>query len=304
MPKNIQEERIRWVQMVERDNIKLKDVIKLFPYSERTLKRWLKNYRDKGEIGLVPKSTKPKSNPKELTIELKERVIELRNKTKLCALKIHWKLQKEGIQIHERTIGKILKNENLVRKYRIKKIKYEYIRTMRQPGELVEIDVKVVPGMLAGRKYYQYTAIDTASRWRYLKIYDEQITINSILFLKEVLNKFPYKISAIKSDNGSIFTNYYVGTNKRSDMTVKTLHALDIFCISQNIIHYLIDPGKPAQNGTVERSHREDQEKFYEQNTFRDFADLQNKIKIWNEYYNNLEHCGLNGKTPNEMVGL
>ena len=72
MPQNIQEERIRWVQMVERDNIKLKDVIKLFPHSGRTLKRWLKEYRDKGEIGLIPKSTKPKSNPKESTIELKD----------------------------------------------------------------------------------------------------------------------------------------------------------------------------------------------------------------------------------------
>lgn len=302
MPQNIQEERLRWVQMVENGDTKLKDILKIFPHSERTLKRWLKEYREKGEIGLIPKSTKPKSNPKESSIELKEQVVNLRKKTKLCALKLKWKLAKEGIQIHERTIGKILKNENLVRKYRIKKIKYRYIRATRQPGELVEIDVKVVPGTIAGHKYYQFTAIDTASRWRYLKIYEEQITSNSILFLKEVLSKFPYKISAIKSDNGSIFTNYYLGTNKRGDVSVKTLHALDIFCISQNIIHYLIDPGKPAQNGTVERSHREDQEKFYERNKFRSIFDLEKKIRIWNDYYNNLEHCGLNGKTPNEML--
>jgi transposase len=304
MPKNIQEERIRWVQMVEKDNIKLKDVIRLFPYSERTLKRWLKNYRDKGEIGLIPKSTKPKSNPKESTIELKERVIELRKKTKLCALKIHWKLQKEGIQIHERTIGKILKQENLVRKYRVKKIKYKYIRAERQPGELVEIDVKYVPGRVANKRFYQYTAIDTASRWRYLKVYDEYTSYNSICFLEEVINNFKYKIQAVKTDNGSVFTNYYLGTNKRSDVSIKTLHSLDVFCRERNIIHYLIDPGKPAQNGTVERSHREDQEKFYERNTFKNFFDLQKKLKCWNTEYNNLEHCGLNGKTPNEMLEL
>jgi len=59
--------------------------------------------------------------------------------------------------------------------------------------------------------------------------------------------------------------NYYLGTNKRSDVSIKTLHSLDVFCRERNIIHYLIDPGKPAQNGTVERSHREDQEKFYEE---------------------------------------
>ncbi len=89
---------------------------------------------------------------------------------------------------------------------------------------------------------------------------------------------------------------------KRSDMTVKTIHALDIFCHENNIIHYLIDPGKPAQNGTVERSHREDEEKFYQQKKFRNIWHLQKELEAWNTYYNNLEHCGLNGKTPNEFL--
>ena len=290
--------------MVDNGNTRLKDVIQIFPHSGRTLKRWLKEYREKGDAGLIPKSTKPKSNPKESPIQLKERVISLRRKTKLCALKLKWRLAKEGIKIHERTIGKILKQENLVRKYRIKKIKYKYIKATRQPGELLEIDVKYVPGRLENKRYYQYTAIDTASRWRYLKIYEESSSHNSVCFLKEVIGNFQYKIQAIKTDNGQIFTNYYLGATRRSDLTVKTIHTLDLFCRERNITHYLIDPGKPAQNGTVERSHREDQEKFYEQNTFKDFADLQKKIKIWNEYYNNLEHCGLNGKTPNEMLEL
>ena len=303
MPKNTQEERLRWVQMVE-NGTKLKDVTVIFPNSGRTLKRWLKEYRDKGEEGLIPKSTRPKTNPKESPIHLKEKVISLRKKTKLCALKLKWKLAKEGILIHERTIGKILKSEDLVRKYRVKKIKYKYIKAERQPGELIEIDVKYVPGRLAGKRYYQYTAIDTASRWRYLKIYDEFTSYHSVCFLKEVIENFKYRIQAIKTDNGQIFTNYYLGTNKRSDVLVKTLHGLDTFCTEHNIIHYLIDPGKPAQNGTVERSHREDQEKFYEKHKFRSVTDLKNKLRIWNEYYNNLEHCGLNGKTPNEMLEL
>lgn len=206
------------------------------------------------------------------------------------------------MRIHERTIGKILKAEGVVKKYRIKKVKYKYIRVERKPGELVEIDVKYVPGCIAGKRYFQYTAIDTASRWRYLRVYEEQTTYHSILFLKEVLNKFPYKIHAIKTDNGAVFTNYYLGTNKRSDLTVKTLHGLDVFCASVGIVHYLIDPGKPAQNGTVERSHREDQEKFYEQYSFTSYKNLQKKIEKWNIYYNNLEHCGLGGKTPNEVL--
>jgi len=302
MPNNIQEERLRWILPIINKEVRLKDVKQVCSYSERSLKRWTALYRKFGENGLIPKSTRPKTNPKESTIYIKEKVISLRKKTRLCALKLKWRLGKEGIKIHERTIGKIIKNEKLVRKYRIRKIVYKYIRAKRQPGELMEIDVKYVPGNVAGRRYYQYTAIDTASRWRYLKVYDEYTSYHSICFLKEVMNNFKHKIRAVKTDNGSVFTNYYLGTNKRSDMTVKTLHSLDVFCTQNNIIHYLIDPGKPAQNGTVERSHREDQEKFYERNKFKTFKDLENKIKIWNNYYNNLEHCGLNGKTPNEML--
>jgi transposase InsO family protein len=259
-------------------------------------------YKVGGEAALEPKSTEPKRYHNETNIRLKERVVDIRKKTGKCALKIHWQLEKAGVILHERTIGKILKKEGLVRKYRVRKITYKYIRATRRPGELIEIDVKYVPGSIAGRRYFQYTAIDTASRWRHLAVYDEQTTHHSIKFLMEVMALFPHRIQAVKTDNGSIFTNYYVGTNKRSDLTVKTLHALDIFCASQGIVHYLIDPGKPAQNGTVERSHREDQEKFYDQNRFRSFIDLQRKLIQWNTYYNNLEHCGLNGKSPVEFL--
>lgn len=302
MAKTIKEERLRWVLPIIRKEIKLVDAAKLCPYGKRSLERWVALCKQDGEEALEPKSTEPKRYRIETPIRLKERIISIRKKTKKCALKIHWQLQKEGIEIDPRTIGKILKKEGLVRKYRTRKVAYKYIRAERQPGELLEIDVKYVPGKIAGKRYFQYTAIDTASRWRHLAAYDEQTTDHSIRFLEEVLALFPYKLHAIKTDNGSIFTNYYLGTNKRSDMTVKTLHGLDVFCNEHNIIHYLIDPGKPAQNGTVERSHREDQEKFYGQNKFRNIRDLQRKLRAWNMYYNNLEHCGLGGQTPNEFL--
>lgn len=301
MSKNIKEERYRWLRPILEKEISIKNLVKVCPYSERSIKRWLKDFRSGGMIALEPKSTRPKTEPNETPIWIKERVIELRKKTKLCAQKLHWRLKKQGLIVPVSTIGKILKDENLVRKYRVRKIKFKYIKAERKPGELVEIDVKFVPGRLKGRRYYQYTAIDTASKWRHLEVCDEQTNFHSIIFLQKIIDIFPHKIQAIKTDNGSIFTNFYTSMTKRSDMTVKTIHTLDQFCAKHNIIHYLIDPGKPAQNGTVERSHREDQ-KFYDRNTFRNIIDLENKIRIWNEEYNNLEHCSLNGKTPLEML--
>lgn len=302
MAQTIQEERWRWIAPIINKEMKMVYVARVCPHSVRSLKRWKKMYEEQGMNGLTPKSTEPKRQPNETPIRIKEEVIALRKKTSLCARKLHWRLEKQGLVVPERTIGKILKDEGLVRKYRVKKVKYKYLRAERKPGELVEIDVKYVPGNIAGKQYFQYTAIDTASRWRYLAIYDEQSSYHSIQFLKEVIARFPHTITGVKTDNHSTFTNYYTGMNKRSDLTVKTIHALDQFCARHHIVHYLIDPGKPAQNGTVERSHREDQEKFYEKNAFKSPRDLERKIKVWNEYYNNLEHCGLNGKTPNEML--
>ena len=302
MAKTIKEERLRWVRPIANKEIRLAEAAKVCPYSKRSLERWLAVYKNGGEGALEPKSTEPKTQPRETPIWIKERVIKTRKETKKCAMKIYWQLKKEGLILDARTIGKILKKEGLVRNYRVKRIKYKYLKAQRQPGELMEIDVKYVPGRIESMRYFQYTRIDTASRWRYLAVYDEQTTFHSIRFLEKVIELFPHKIQAVKTDNGAMFTNYYLSTNKRSDLTVKTIHALDGFCKEHNIIHYLIDPGKPAQNGTVERSHREDQEKFYDANTFKSFVELKKKLKRWNMYYNNLEHCGLEGKSPNEFL--
>lgn len=304
MPKTIKEERLRWILPIINREIRLKDAARVCPHSQRSLERWLSLFRKYGEAGLEPISTRPKTNPKETPIRIKERIIELRKETKRCALKLKWRLEKEGIAIHKNTIQKIIKKEGLVRKYRIRKLKYKYIKVPLNKGELVEIDVKYVPDFVANKRYYQFTVIDCASRWRYLKIYDDYSNFNSMNFLEEVIRIAPFRIRAIKTDNGSNFTNRYTGYLKSSDPFNPRLHDFDLLCQRYNIIHYLIDPGKPAQNGKVERSHRTDQEMFYDRNKFKTLKDLKTKIKIWNDEYNNLEHCGLNGKTPNEMLSL
>lgn len=293
---------MRWVLPITRKEVKLRDAAKLFPGGRRTLERWVAAYKGSGEAGLAPKTTRPLSQPNETTIRIKERVIELRRETRLCAQKLNYKLKKENILIHDRTIGKIIKSERLVRKYRIRKLQYKYIKPTLLPGDLIEIDIKYVPGRIKGKRYYQYTAVDCATRWRHLKIYDNMANEYAISFLEEVKKIATFPVRAIKTDNGSCFTNRYNGYLKSSDLFSPRVHPLDEYCAKLGITHYLIDPGKPAQNGKVERSHRTDQEMFYDRNEFKTVLGLKKKIRIWNNYYNNLEHCALNGQTPNEMV--
>lgn len=56
--------------------IRIRDAVKVCPHSQRSLERWLAAYRRHGEAGLEPKSTRPRTNPKETPIRIKEKIIE------------------------------------------------------------------------------------------------------------------------------------------------------------------------------------------------------------------------------------
>ena len=65
------------------------------------------------------------------------------------------------------------------------------------------------------------------------------------------------------------------------------------------IKHQLIRPYTPRHNGKVERSHRTDQERFYNFLQFSTFEELQEKMRDWLNRYNRKPHTALrdrNGK--------
>ena len=72
------------------------------------------------------------------------------------------------------------------------------------PGEKVQIDVKVVPTACIvgqakeqGEKMYQYTAIDECTRFRFIAEFKEQSTYSSMLFLQQLIRRFPFQIHKV-----------------------------------------------------------------------------------------------------------
>lgn len=89
----------------------------------------------------------------------------MRKETGLGAKELSWKLKKQEVDIHCQAIQKIIKKEGLIRKYRTKKVKYNYyVEATLEPGEIVEIDIKYVPERLKNKCLYQFTAIDCSTR--------------------------------------------------------------------------------------------------------------------------------------------
>ena len=107
---------------------------------------------------------------------------------------------------------------------------------MQYPGQRVQIDVKFVPAScLVGDAvldggYYQFTFIDEYSRFRYLEAFKEHNSYSSSEFIKHCVERFPYAIECVQTDNGTEFTNRL--NSQCSDK--KTLFEISstLFCLS------------------------------------------------------------------------
>ncbi len=71
----------------------------------------------------------------------------------------------------------------------------------------------------------------------------------------------------------------------------------------KGIRHVYIKPRSPQLNGKVERSHRTDQEEFYQLSSYTNDVDLNEKLKHWKHFYNfNRPHGAFDGKTSYEAL--
>lgn len=157
-----------------------------------------------------------------------------------------------------------------------------------------QMDVKYVPracnrGKFAKEWIYQYTAIDEATRERFLFPYKEKSGYSTVDFVKRAIVYFGYAPQTIQTDNGTEFTNPKgTGEGKK--------HALDILLDRLGIRHQLIRVYTPRHNGKVERSHRTDSEFFYKTLTFETYEELKEKMAAWVVRYNNRPHSSLRNK--------
>ncbi|MDH3532487.1 MAG: integrase core domain-containing protein [Gammaproteobacteria bacterium] len=153
------------------------------------------------------------------------------------------------------------------------------------------MDVKFLERIPGTRKrLYQFTAIDDCTRIRILKVYDRCNQRTAIRFLKEVRKRLPFRILVLQTDNGAEFQSRF------------HWHAESL-----DIQHVYIRPRSPHLNGKVERSHRIDEQEFYQlldHNGVSDNIHLFNeKLREWQDYCNyHRPHGALQGRTPYERL--
>ena len=263
--------------------------------------RWRKRY-DGTIHSLADKSHRPHSHPNQHTPDELKLISDMRRRNPHAGLVVFWvKLRQRGYSRSITGLYRILRKQGQMA---IKPKNPKYIpkpyEQMLFPGQRVQIDVKFVPaacvvGSAEGQKFYQYTAIDEYSRYRYIEAFDEHSTYSSTVFLEHMLKAFKFPVHCVQTDNGLEFTNRLASSQHKPTMFEKAL-------AKHNITHKLIRPFTPRHNGKVERSHRKDNEYFYATHTFYSFDDFAKQLKVHNYKYNRFPMRPLHWKAPIDYV--
>ena len=212
----------------------------------------LKQRYDGSAQSLLPKSRRPHSHPNQHTDDEITLIKNMRRRNPHDGLVVFWvKLRLRGYSRSVTALYRCLKRLNLqvVKLPNPKYVPKPYKKALF-PGEKVQVDVKHVPsscivGDAAGKKMYQYTAIDECTRFRYIAAFQEANTYSSTVFLEQLRKRFKFQIHCVQTDNGFEFTNRFGNTKGDKKTLFETRLA------TFGIEHKKIRPYTPRHNGVT-----------------------------------------------------
>lgn len=264
--------------------------------------RWRRRY-DGSIDSLRELSRRPHHHPNQHTPEEIKLINSMRRRNPDAGLVIFWvKLMQRGYTRSIPGLYRFLRKQGLMA---VKPPNPKYVakpyEQMKYPGQRIQIDVKFVPSSCLvneakGQTFFQYTAIDEYSRWRFVEAFEEHSTYSSAMFVDHLVKAFPFPIECVQTDNGTEFTNRF--TTHKDKPTLFEAHLE-----RHGIRHKLIRPYTPRHNGKVERSHRKDNERFYATHTFYSFKDFAEQLKEYNRRdYNSFPMRPLGWKPPRQVL--
>lgn len=253
---------------------------------------------------LACQSRRPHHHPKEHTPEELKLIRDMRRRNPNLGLPELWhRLRKRGYTRRPESLFRVMRKLGIASQPKPKEsYKPKPYEQMTYPGQRVQIDVKVVPKACIADpqlRLFQYSAIDEFSRLRFLWAYEEQSTYSSADFLRRAYAWFKRRgitVECVQTDNGFEFTNRF--SNSKRD-----LHTLfEATAAELGVRHKLIRPYTPRHNGKVERSHREDQHRFYLSHRFFSLNDFAYQLSLHNKRSNNRPMRPLKWLSPKEFL--
>ena len=278
-------------------NFTVRDIIRRYKVSKASLMRWMRRF-DGTRESLRTRSKRPRTpHPNAHTDEEIRHIENLRRRNPNIGLsELYGKLRENyAYTRHPASLFRFLRKRGVFMQKEHKKTSYrpKKYHTPEKPGEKMQLDVKYVPKECYSgkdnKRFYQYTIIDECTRERFIYAYEEKTSHTTYLFLKRAALYFGYLPKIIQTDNGTEFVK-----NHKTD----EVHLMQRFCENLGIEHKTIRPYTPRHNGKVERSHRNDNARFYAQMSFYDIDDLNHQMKAYLKRSNRIPSSSLKWLSP------
>ncbi len=251
----------------------ISEVARILWVSRTTIYNWKRKYEEEWILGLLddqpwPKDGQAWNRTKE---EIEDKVIEYIRK-----YREHWPKtvrdilrDEEGVRLDSTTIRRIGKRRHV--KYGVppeKKRKRDWkLYSLDTPWE-IQVDVSFPYGRR--RHICAYHGIDDCTRMVYGAI-EEGFWINeSIYFVNSLIEKMPFKIKTIRTDNGKEFWKAFTEYLK-----------------SIGIKHIRNEPYMPQHNGKIERYHGTWKRlEVFHWNNDMELDEIRYRNSQWLSYYN------------------
>ena len=288
--------RLRVLQDVGERSQNVTQTCRHFGISRKTLYKWKRRFAANGPAGLCDQPRTPHQSPRATPPEVVSKVLYLRQNYHFGPARIADYLKRfHSVGLSTPTVHRILVRHGMNRLPANQKFRSHARRWKRyekpQPGHRLQMDVKFLERIPGTRKrLYQFTAIDDCTRIRVLKVFDACNQATAIRFADDVIRRLPFRIHVVQTDNGAEFQSQFHWHLETRD-----------------IRHVYIRPRTPHLNGKVERSHRVDDQEFYQlldrDGIAGDIHLFNAKLREWEDYYNyQRPHGALDGQTPYERL--
>jgi len=251
----------------------IKKTAYLWHTSRNVVRKWVKRYREKKEVGLKDLSRSPIVSPRKVARELEEKVIEIRKHTNYGRRRIAYFLfPEEGLTIPESTIRNILRRSNLSRKNKVRKIFYPAVWAYDQerPFQLAQVDTKdIYDKVTLGTEIcthlwrnklprYQWTFCEGKTRLRFLAYSHKLHQTNGLAFVVLVMSWL--RGWGIKEE---VFWQEDWGQEFGGDNLKKLGELNERYYKPLRGRLGRAPKGRKGYQGRVERSHKTDDEEFY-----------------------------------------
>ncbi len=301
------------VERVREQGMPVAHVAKAMGVSRQCAHKWVRRYDEEGEAGLVDRSSRPHSMPRQTCPDVEDTVIAARLVHRRGPQWLSWETG-----VPARTITAILRRNGLPRLYDLDPLTGEVIRASKttairyerdRPGELVHVDVKKlgrIPdgggwrahgrqmGSTAAKKRnrigydYIHSMVDDHTRLAYSEIHDDEQGDTAAGFIERAAAFFAE--AGITSIERVMTDNHWSYTKSRS--VAETIAGL-------GAKHKRIKPHCPWQNGKVERFNRTLQAEWAYRQVFTSNDERSAALPHFIHTYNHTRrHHALGGHPP------